>query len=411
MRKPLRRSAVFLALVILVGACVSPLGTGDSPSPSSDEVETIVAMTLQAMSPQASETPASLPESSAIQLPQRLYFLALDSQGLTQLFRMEQDGRTTTQLTSEQDNIADYDVSHADGSLALEVGQQLVLMGADGSNRRILVDAALAPDTPASYRPTFSPDGGTLAYAHQGLNLYTVATGVSSLVIEDQMEDVGNGLLLPIETYSPEEYSPDGTKLLLALGHWEVAPSHAVYDPATGDLVQYEAEQEHIYCCSFHGGPVWSPDSSSFYGVASAHDFAYKSGELWKVDAVSGAVTKLLTRNENMLNLPKELFVAPDGHLYYFWGTYSMNAGYFDAPVLQLIRSGLDGTTDRTMLREENFVLLNEALWAPDASFVIVARAPERKWEQGGVLELYPADGLKEALWLAAHGEKMKWGP
>jgi hypothetical protein len=112
-----------------------------------------------------------------------------------------------------------------------------------------------------------------------------------------------------------------------------------------------------------------------------------------------------------MLNLPKELFAASDGHLYYFLGTYSMDAGYFDAPALQLVRSESDGVTDRTVLREENFALMNEALWAPDASFVIVAAALERTWERGGVLELYPTDRLQAPIWLAPRGEKMKWGP
>ncbi len=62
-------------------------------------------------------------------------------------------------------------------------------------------------------------------------------------------------------------------------------PSHAVYYPDTNTLVKYQEVEDYIYCCGFHGGPVWAPDSSSFYGVASVHDFAYQSGELWKVDA------------------------------------------------------------------------------------------------------------------------------
>jgi hypothetical protein len=74
--------------------------------------------------------------------------------------------------------------------------------------------------------------------------------------------------------------------------------------------------------------------------------------------------------------------------------------------------SAPDGVTDRTVLRDENFRLMEEALWAPDASFVIVATLPERSWDQGGgVLELYPTDGQKELVWLAPYGQQMKWGP
>jgi hypothetical protein len=412
MKRHLRRIPVFLTLVVAVAACVSPRATGEAPPASLDQVSTSVAMTLQALAPEESGRPAGLSDAAANLLPHSLYFLANDNQGIKQIYRMERDGRTTTQLTFEPVNVWEYDVSPVDGSLAYETNNQLVLVNADGSNRRVLVAGVSNPDAHGVYHPVFSPDGQTLAYAHQGLNLYSVSTGLSSLVIQDQFNDIGNGQQLPVETYAPERYSPDGTKLLLALGHWEVAPSHAVYDPATNTLVRYTEVQDYIYCCSFHGGPAWSPDSSSFYGVASAHDFAYKSGEVWKVDAADGALTRQLQANDGTMNLPKELHVAPDGQLYFFLGTYHNASGFFDAPVLELVRAAPDRLADRTVLREENFVLMNEALWAPDASFVIVAMSLGRDWDQeGGVLELYYTDKKKGNVWLASFGEQMRWGP
>jgi Tol biopolymer transport system component len=416
MKKCLWRFASVLCLVSVLVACSAPPITGEPGSASVNEMATNVAMTLQALAPGSTQraeptaTPTSVPEQPANLLPHSLYILAPDSQAISQIYRLEVDGRKKLQLTAEPANVEDYDVSPADGRLAFQVNNQLMLLAADGSDRRIV--AEFAPDAQASFHPTFSPDGQTLAYAQNGLNLYSVAAGTSSLVIQDQMEDVGNGVLLPIETYSPERYSPDGTRLLVALGHWEVAPSHAIYDPATNGLVRQEDVQEYRFCCSFHGGPAWSPDGSSFYGVASAHDFAYQSGELWRVDATSGKVTRSLAAINGMLNLPKELYPAPDGDLYFFLGTYSQASGYFDAPVLQMVRSAPDGVTDRAVLRNENFVLMREALWAPDASFVIVASAPDRSWNQaGGVLELYPTDGQKVPVWLAPLGSQLKWGP
>jgi hypothetical protein len=410
MKKRLWRFAFVLLLVLIGGACAAPSPSGDSGSSSVDEVATTVAMTLQALAPQFTSTSAGVNELPGSLLPHALYFLSNDSQAITQIYRLEPDGRTKTQLTFEPANVEEYDVSLADGSLAYKVNNQLILVKADSSDRRILAEVAL--DANGSFHPTFSPGGQTLAYAHNGLNLYSLSTGTSDLVIEDQMEDVGDGVLLPIETYSPELYSPDGTKLLVALGHWEVAPSHAIYDPATNALVRHQEVQDYIFCCSFHGGPAWSPDGSSFYGVAGAHDFAYQSGELWRVEAVSGDVSRALGASNGTLNLPKELYPAPDGNLYFFLGTYSDASGFFDAPVLKLVRSAPDGVTNRTVLRNENFVLMREALWAPDASFVIVASAPERNWNQaGGVLELYPTDGQKEPVWLAPLGSQLKWGP
>ena len=176
--------------------------------------------------------------------------------------------------------------------------------------------------------------------------------------------------------------------------------------------MRYSEVQDYIYCCSFQGGPAWSPDSASFSGVASAHDYAYQSGELWKIDAQDGTLIRALKPDAGMINEPKELYLAPDGDLYFFFGSYAANSGFFDAPILNMVRSAPDGVTERTILRDENFVLMKEALWAPDASFVIVSSSPDRNWDQtAGVLELYSTDGLNSPVWLAPSGEKMKWGP
>ncbi|HEX6034672.1 MAG TPA: hypothetical protein VFY83_09575, partial [Anaerolineales bacterium] len=157
---------------------------------------------------------------------------------------------------------------------------------------------------------------------------------------------------------------------------------------------------------------VWSADSTSFYGAASAHDFAYKSGELWRVDAATGAITRMLKAENGNMYLPKKPYLAPDGQLYYFFGTYNNESGLFDAPVLEMVRSAPDGVTNRTVLRDENFVLMNEVLWAPDASFAIIATAPSRDWNQdGGVLALYYTDEQKDTVPLAPFGRQMKWGP
>lgn len=410
MKKHVRRVTAFLLFIVVVAACASPIETAETQS--SDQMATVAAMTLQALAPQAASTPASALESTKNLLPQRLYFLGKDGQAVSQIYRLERNGMTKTQLTSEPLDVWDYDISATDGSIAYEVSNQLILINADGSNRRVLVEGIPDPNVHGFFKPAFSPDGQILAFAYKGLNLYSVSTGTSNLVIADQMQDSGNGQLLPVETYSPEHYSPDGKKLLVALGHWEVAPSHAVYYPDTNSLVRYQETAGSIYCCSFYGGPTWSPDSSSFYGVAGAHDFAYKAGELWKVDAMNGAVTRTLKTSDGMLSLPEELYLAPSGQLYFFLGMYHNASGFFEAPVLHMVRSAPDGVTNRTVLRNDNFVLMDEALWAPDASFVIVATAPDRNWAQGGgVLEMYYADGKIGPIWLAPFGREMKWGP
>jgi hypothetical protein len=53
---------------------------------------------------------------------------------------------------------------------------------------------------------------------------------------------------------------------------------------------------------------------------------------------------------------------------------------------------------------------MNEALWAPDASFVIAANAQNDQTYQGGAAELYYIDG-RPMVPLVAYAKDMKWGP
>jgi hypothetical protein len=392
MKKHFQHLAAFLFVITALAACVSPMGD----SQSSDQVATAAAMTLQALAPEMTDKPTTL-------LPRSLYFLGNDSQGLAQIFRMERDGKTKTQLTFEPVSVDDYDLSPADGNIVYVTNNQMLWINADGSNRHLLGDGGT--------QPVFSTDGRILAYAHGGVNLYDLSTGVNSLVIGDHPTDGS----MPLENYVPESFSPDGTKLLISIAHPPDSPSTAaIYTLATQVLMQFAGTEESLTCCNFYGGAEWSADSSSFYAVASQYDSSYKFGVLWKVDANAGAVTTLnrVVAEDGTINLPYKPHLAADGQLYYFIGAYSNASGFFDAPVLQLVRSAPDGTTGRGVLRDENFVLMDEALWAPDASFVIVATAPMKNWDQGGgVLELYPTDKQKSPIWLAPFGREMKWGP
>jgi hypothetical protein len=394
MKKHFQRLAAFLFVIAALAACVSPMGMGDSQS--SDQVATAAAMTLQALAPQVADKTISL-------LPRSLYFLGNDTQGIAQIFRMERDGKTKTQLTFEPVRVDDYDISPTDGNIVYVTNNQLLWINADGSNRHLLGDGGT--------QPVFSPDGRILAYAHGGVNLYDLSSGVNSLVIVDHPTDGS----MPLENYVPENFSPDGTKLLISIAHPPDSPSTAaIYSPATQVLMQIGGSDESLTCCNFYGGAEWSADSSTFYAVASQYDSSYKFGVLWKVNANAGAVVELnrAVAEDGTISLPFKPQLAPDGQLYFFLGAYSNASGFFDAPVLHLVRSAPDGVTGRSVLRDENFVLMDEALWAPDASFVIVATAPIKNWDQGGgVLELYPTDRQKSPVWLAPFGREMKWGP
>src|SRR5262245_42545353 len=126
MSKYFRSFFAFLTLSIAILACVLPIpsappagtpvqsrGTAIPPF-SPDQVGTVVAMTLTAMSPGTGATPGT--DGSASLLPHTFYYLGTDSAGLTQVFRIERDGTTQHQITSESVSVNDYDLSLSDGS-------------------------------------------------------------------------------------------------------------------------------------------------------------------------------------------------------------------------------------------------------------------------------------------------------
>ena len=82
----------------------------------------------------------------------------------------------------------------------------------------------------------------------------------------------------------------------------------------------------------------------------------------------------------------------------------------FNRAPLQPVRAAADGVTDRTVLSTEDFQLLNEALWAPDASFVVVAMAEAPEVYQGGQVKIVYFDG-RPSEDLALFAQQMKWGP
>jgi WD40-like Beta Propeller Repeat len=412
MKKHLRRLTVFLILTVVVAGCVSPVGTGETQPSSSDQVATKVPPTLPAPTPEVIDTPTSVPEAATspgavtpggtTSLPRTFYYLGTDHAGITQVFRLERDGTTRRQLTFEPGNVTDYDVSLADGSVSYVSYSQLLLINADGSDRRMVADA----DAGIIVRsPVFSPDGQMLAYGYKGLNLYNVSTGTSRLVIEDQMEETNTGSRLAMELYWPERYSPDGMKLLITLGFYE-GTSSAIYYPASNSLVRLIGGERAGICCEV---TEWSADGSSFYAAKASMDM-FDSG-MWRVDANTGMVTTLFASNyaSESFVYAGEPYLAPDGQLYFFFlaGTRKFYDGH--AP-LQPVRSAPDGVTNRTVLRPDTFERMNEALWAPDASFVVVAYAPIQDVYQGGQAEIVYLDGRRNVV-LAPSAQQMKWGP
>jgi hypothetical protein len=404
MKKQLVVAVTILLAVTLACEFTAPA----APAPASG-VETIVAATFQALTAPAPATD-SAPQPSTGLLPRALYFLNNDSANIAQVHRLEKDGKTVKQITFEPAPVENYDVSLKDGSVAYISNNQLYLVNEDGSARRVLVDGgALDENNPfvsLVSNPVFSPNGETIAYGHKGLNFYSLVTGQSNRVIENQIDDIGNGFLIPREMYWPEQYSADGTKLIITLGYYEGA-SAAIYYPASNAIVRLSGGEGALICC---GETEWTPDYSAFY--AASPSFGMFAAGLWRVDAANGKVTTLLSGSfeENPLHLADEPFLAPDGNLYYFYAVVPNNMDTPARQPLQLVRSAPDGITNQTVLRPESYANMNEALWAPDGSFVIVAMAQIPDSYQGGLAQLVYTDGSKGTISLVPYVSRIKWG-
>jgi WD40 repeat protein len=408
MQKKIYPFVAFLVLIATALACAAPLG--GSGQPSANQVATIVAGTLQALTPASPSVETALPTSTPVGLlPHTLYFTNNDNTGIVQVFRLATDRKTITQLTTEKTAVRSYDVSLIDGSIAYVANNQLLLINADGSGRRMLVDGgAIDPNVQFSTSitsPVFSPDGQIIAYGYKGLNLYIVSTGASNRVLAQQANP--NSPSLPGVTYSPKKYSPDGTKLLVST----IIPNSdgsatGIYSIPGNVLLPMEGDGMRV-CCSEQ---AWTPDGSGLYTANATVGF-FASG-LWKIDTTTGKSTTLLPGDAGggAYNLAAFPYLAPDGNLYFFYNTALNPNGTIDHAPLQMVRTAPDAITSRAVLRPETFTMLNEALWAPDASFVITATAPIQDVYQGGLIELYYTDSTKPMISLLPFGQQLKWG-
>jgi hypothetical protein len=388
MNKNVRPLAGFIALAFAMLACSSSFEVMGTPLPPAEQGDTPVLVTT---------VPAEI-------LPHTFYYLGIDnSTGLSQVFRVERDGKTQTQLTNELVDVLDYDVSLADGHIVYEVDNQLILVNANGSDR-LVIDGGRYP--------VFSPDGKTIAYSSNGITLYDISTSVSTLALEDQLLE--GPAFYGLETYAPEKYSPDGTKLIIHLMHSDTS-TIAIYYPANNSMVQLNCAEDNYICSDgagawFDSDYEWSADSSGFYAAVPTATSTYAGESLLRVDATTGAVTTFAPAGNGMIERHKELYLAPNGELYFFFGTYDVNSGLFDAPTLNPVRSESDDMTDPAILMNENFVLMKEALWSSDASFVIVTYAPMQDVYEGGQAEIVYLDG-KPNIVLTTFAQQMKWGP
>lgn len=361
-----------------------------------EAIATAVAATL------APQFEASATANVESVLPHSVYYLSAQS-GSQQVWRLDADGVTQTQVTREDEDIFDFDVSRADGSVAFVTDNQLYLIDADGGDRRLVVDNAAADSTAVDYvftkrisDPRFSPDGRYLAYAYDGLWILDLSNNQAVHLLQNVIAGEGDDASAEV-FYAPVEWAPNSLQMLLMIGGSESITLAFVNPGAEQLITELDGANEPI-CCQV----AWAPDSS-FALVANPYIGLIEPG-LWRYVASSGEADSLLEETSDALQFAGWPLVLPNGDLQYFYA--STAAAESDVPLF-MVRSAGDGVASRTQLRPDAFSQISEALWAEDGTLaLLVQRGPGGT--AGSVLLAY-ADGRQVKL-LFDGGQGLRWG-
>jgi hypothetical protein len=259
--------------------------------------------------------------------------------------------------------------------------------------------------------PRLSPDGQRLALRleQQGQPAGVYVDG-ALLQPDKPPPDPTQPELLPDLVFEPLEWSPDGTKLLLASS----IPGAdycgmAVKDLVSGALVALAPSGALTNC----GAATWSDDGASILlTLQDAGASAALLPGLWRAEPVSGTVTLLLP--ETLDGVPA-LYAAPrqlaNGDILVFVARmegYDPLA-YPPAPVLFTMMRFPAGEQQPAPLRQDAEQIYR-ALWAPDASGAVVLAPSGGEDPDATALFWLPAGGAAVVRLPVSAPQQMWWG-
>ncbi len=365
--------------VLLVAALACNMPTGATPSVS-----------LPQAAPSAVE---EVPVATSVVgiLPAPLYFLGEDEQ----VWRLETDAVTLTKITSEATAVVEFDVSPLDGSLAYITANSLVRTDAMGGGRAVLVEGPPPPPTPdaqwygaAFSDPLWSPDGTQIAYGSNGVNLYSLDTNTSTVLLpsDPYPTDLSNSPGGSIRFFRPAEWSPDGSRLLMEVSYFPEAGTLGVLNLSDGSEVDLTSPDGLVCCYN-----AWGRDGLSVYFANDSIGMVHAG--LWRADVISGIGTTLVAgEQDGTFSLVAYPYEASDQQLYTFMAITTTYPE--DYSRLAMTRSAPDGVTGRVTLRSDSYVL-GGALWDPAGRGAVIVDVTAQVAAAG-----YPAQSSSPLLWL-----------
>jgi hypothetical protein len=311
-------------------------------------------------------------------LPAPVYLLNEEQQ----IVRVETDG-IINPLTFTPNGVTGFDVSPVDGKLAFVIDNTLHISGPLTEDAEPLMTGTVDPTPEGEFpgiefvltqqlsSPLFSPDGQFVYWGQNGINRIPVDGGEPELLL---LNEPGEGP--PFYTngfiYHPEEFSPDGTKLLLSYNAVPEAGGLALLDLTTNTIVEVMDDQGYGLCCTAH----WNNDGSRVYISSSL--LAYYAPGLWFVDPLTGVAQTIIqgfVEDSSTTNLIEGAEQLPDGLVYYFGATFDMSASEIPAYALYRttedeIASGVGGV--ETVL--EGFTNIAYVVWEPNGLGALVGQ-------------------------------------
>jgi hypothetical protein len=383
-RLPANRSWAHLALLFCLGLASLWLLVGcKMPAPLPAQPTTGQSTSTLISGTQITE------EAGNSLLPQALYFLRQDANGLPQVWRLSPDGKALVQLTFSTTPVRDFDIS-LPGRLAYVGGGSLVVYSLINSTSKTWWDSPeYQPDT-YPHAPRWSPDGETLAYASDGVWL---RRGEDIRLLYPDPVDSGQ------RTF-PYSWSPDGHWLLVSQDR-EQGTTLAVLEANTGKLVQLANAP---LCCQ----AAWTPDSQGLF-VANPYPQQGPSGLWWA--SINNLAAPLLPwqAEDGTYNVVGWPHINQNGLLGYAFANFPATPP--DSFPFGLYTANLSSPDQRQALRLETF-FLREIIWTPDGRrALLVIPAPGSAASQVAGPVVLVSAGQQPGLVLSDSGYNLRWGP